>query len=122
MNATTFFTRDMFDKLKEAVANEEIINPTNNPYGRTLRVNGNTYKVMVCAGRYYTNDEYYVSLWYDYNYPGPYQSRTIGGGSGGAVNLSSWEAFKGCINNILCKWPDYKVEEEYPEQISLFDL
>ena len=119
MNAKTFFSQDAFNQIQQyALAQKEF------PLGKYCKeysTNGNRYRLNIYASHYnFGNHEYFVSLLYDYNYPGVYQSRNIGGGSGGTPVLSSYDAFCESINSILRKFPDYKEPEFVPEQLSLF--
>lgn len=121
MNASTFFSQDDFNAIcNDANAQKEIpIHPIK--YGKQVKTNGNTYTLRISAGFYKFGDcSYYISLWYDYNYPGLYESRNIGGGSGGRVVLSSYEDFCQDINELLKKYPDYTEQQYEPEQISWF--
>ena len=119
MNAKTFFSRKTFELIRQDVLSEREIDV--GKYGKKYRINGNTYGLSVHASHYsFGNHEYFVSLWYDYNYPGQYQSRNIGGGTGRTPDLSSYEAFCNYINDILRKYPDYKEQVFEPEQLSLF--
>ena len=119
MNATTFFSREAFDRLKQDILAERKIG--SEQYAKKYRINGNTYGMSIFASHYnFGEHKYFVSLWYDYNYPGPYQSRNIGGGNGGRVVIESYEAFCAAINEILRIYPDYKEPVFEPEQLSLF--
>ena len=121
MNATTFFTEQQYHRLKQDIAQEKILHPTETPYKHTHKTNGNTYQLMITTGRYTyeaAKGQYYVSLWDDYNYKGIYDSRNIGGSNACKLVLDTFETFKESINNRLSKFPDYK-EEEQPLQFAM---
>lgn len=120
MNATTFFTEQQFNNLKELIAKEETISSLDTPFRKLHEVNGNTYELTVLTGRYVNSNEYYFSIYEDHNFKGEY-GRVIGGGNCVTVNLNSWADFKECINKCLKKSPDY-TEDEEPQQISLFNI
>lgn len=121
MNATKFFTEETFNRIKADIKQEKILEPYDNPYRKTLKINGNTYELMVCTGRYTYEEakgQYYTSLWDSYSYKDNYGSRSIGGSAGGSVNIESYEAFKECVNKRLSQFPDY-TEEEQPLQLAI---
>jgi hypothetical protein len=118
MNAATFFTEQQFNKLKELVANEEIISLLTTPFRKQHKINGNTYELSISTGRYVSSNEYHVSIYESHNFQSEY-CRNIGGGNYITVNLNSWNDFKNSINKGLKKFPDYSEDEE-PEQICLF--
>lgn len=123
MNASQFLSESLFRQLQKDAADEKIIDPCHdNPYIKKWSINGNRYTLRIHAGRYsFGNHDYFVSLWYDYNYKGKGVSREIGGGAGGSVKLDSYQSFKDDINQFLKRYPDFKEEApEYGEQLSLF--
>lgn len=120
MNATTFFTEETYKRIKTDIQQEKIITYIDNPYEKEHKTNGNKYKLSIHTGRYTFEEkygQYYFSLWVDYNYKGPHQSRNIGGYSI-HPSLDSYEAFKEDINKSLIKYPDY-TEEEQPLQLAI---
>ena len=121
MNAKTFFTEEQFNRLKADIAEQRITRI--DEYQHQHRVNGNTYKVTIYTSRYsFGNHDFFVSCWVDYNYPGPYQSRNIGGGNSTVPSFDSWQAFRDSINKTLSRFPDYTPEEEEFYQTSIFDI
>lgn len=121
MNASTFFTESMYHQLKQDIAEQKALPIRETPYTRAIKVNGNRYELSITAGHYAIgNHEYYFSLWHDYNYKNNRGSRDIGGGSGGQINLDSYEAFTDKINSLLKKFPDYTEPVFEPVQLSLF--
>lgn len=121
MNAATFYSQETFNQLRLDVLAKKEISSTSNQYSKKCVTNGNTYKLCIHAGHFnFGNHDYFVSLWYDYNYPGLHQSRNIGGGSYGNIHIESYEAFKTGINELLRRFPDYKEEAFEPVQLSLF--
>lgn len=118
MNATTFFSEQTFLRLKEDIAQQKEFHLTETPYQKKVRINGNSYELEISAYvNPYTN-LYQITCWINYNYPGLYQSRNIGGGNYPRINLDNYEAFKESINKTLSRFPDYK-EEEQPLQFSI---
>lgn len=121
MNAASFFNESDYERLKDIVEREEVIECLDTPFRRKHKTNGNSYELTIYTGHYAPtiyNGAYCCSCWYDYNYKGIYDSRDIGGGVLKLV-LSTYEEFKKSINNILQKFPDYKESEE-PAQIRFF--
>ena len=119
MNATTFFSRDTFERIRKDVLAE--IEFSIEKYRKTYRTHGNSYSLGFHASRYkFSNNEYFVSMWYDYNYPGQYQSRNIGGGTGRSIPLDSYDSFCAAINDYLRKYPDFKEPVFVEEQLSWF--
>lgn len=121
MNATTFFSEEMFLRLKRDVQAQNLIDPCDSSYGKKVKINGNTYQLRIHASFYnFGNCEYFCSLWYDYNYKGIYDSREIGGGAGGTLHLENYEAFCAGLNERLKRFPDYTAPIQTFEQMSLF--
>lgn len=104
MNATTFFTEQQFNKLKELAAKEEIISILTTPFRKKHKINGNSYELSISTGRYRGNNKYHVTLFEDHNFQCEY-GRDIGGGNYITVNLNSWNDFKNSINKGLKKIP-----------------
>lgn len=121
MNATTFFPETLFQQMKQDVADQKVLHFSETPYQKELKVKGNHYKLMITTGHYIVgNQEYYISLWHDYNYSNPKGSREIGGGCGAGVIMDSYEAFTEKIDRLLKKFPDYTEPVFEPVQLSLF--
>ena len=120
MNARDFFSASDFEKLLDIYQNKVIIDVLDTPFKKTIRVNGNTYSLLIYTGHYASsvfNGNFYVSCWYDFNHKGPYQSRDIYGGSC-SPNMRSYQDFLEQINQILKRTPDY--EEAQEEQLTFF--
>lgn len=118
MNATDFFTKDMFYALKQDIIQQKIITPFDTPYGKKLKIKGNTYHLRIVANHYSTgNHEYFVSFWDDHNYI-QNGHRNQGGSCGSAPNMDSWDSFKDWINKRLSRFPDYTPEDNV--QLSWF--
>ena len=121
MNATTFFTEDQFRSLKCDILAQKVIDINSTPYGKRIKINGNTYQIRITTGYLKVGDcSYYTSLWDDYSYKGKREDREIGGGCGGRVVLDSYEAFCADINGLLRKFPDFTEPKPTFEQMSLF--
>lgn len=121
MNATTFFSREQFERLKADIQAHKVIDPCKSEYGKQVKVNGNTYTLRIHASFFnFGNHEYFYSMWYDYNYPGIYSSRNIGGGTGGTPDISSWDNFCQYVNDHLRRYPDFTEPKPTFEQLSLF--
>lgn len=121
MNASTFFTEDMFNRLKKDVIAKKVFRITETPYRKKIKTNGNTYELSISASHYVFGDrEYFVSGNISHSYTNENGYRDIGGGNYLTVNLENYYAFKTGINKTLQRFPDYTPEEYYPEQLSLF--
>jgi hypothetical protein len=121
MNATTFFSVEQFHQLKQDITEQKLISIFETPYRKEVKTRGNRYELSITTGRYvFGNNDYFISLWHDYNYANDRGSRDIGGGSGSAVNLDSYEAFTEKIDNLLKRFPDYTEPTFEPVQLSLF--
>lgn len=118
MNATDFFTQDMFHALKQDIQDQKRLTPWETPYQKKLKVKGNTYHLSIVTGNYSVgNKEFYVSFWEDHNYSRN-GHRDQGGSSGSRPNLETWYAFKDWINKQLSRFPDYTPEAN--EQLCWF--
>lgn len=115
MNATTFFSEKDFNNLKKDIKSKRIIGLLDTPYGKKIKIKGNTYELKIATG-YYSGGGYHTTVWIDYHY-----SHNIGGGNYPPVVMTSWEEFKKAINKLLERFPDYTEDEEV-QQISLFDV
>ena len=118
MNATDFFTKDMFHALKRDIDQQKVIDCFNTTYGCKLKTNGNQYNVRICTGFLKVEPyNYFVSFWEEHNYS-KNGHREQGGSCGSAPNLKDWESFKEWVNKKLSRFPDYKPEENV--QLSWF--
>lgn len=121
MNAQQFFSQDTFHQLKQDITEQKLLSIFDTPYRKEIKTRGNRYELSIVTGRYAFGDHaYFVSLWHDYNYTNNRGSRDIGGGSGSAVILDSYEAFTEKIDNLLKRFPDYTEPTFEPVQLSLF--
>lgn len=120
MNASTFFTEDMYNRLKRDIQAKKVIPYTETPYKKEIKIKGNTYKVEITTGHYVVDDKaYYVSCWEDHNFMKD-GHRDQGGGNGIKVILDSYSAFLAGINERLRRFPDFTEEEFYEEQLCWF--
>ncbi len=123
MNAASFFNESDYERLKDIVEREEVINCIKTPFRRRHKENGNTYELIISTGHYHPsiyNGAYFVSCMYDCNLKGENGERNIFGGSHFTeINLTSFDAFMDCFNSKLKRFPDYKESEE-PAQMRFF--
>jgi len=118
MNATTFFTEETYNRILADIKAKKCISYIDCPYKFTHKTNGNKYTISLHTGYSTGTDEFFYSLWIDYNFANPPFSRSIGGGTI-TPSIESYEAFKESINRRLCNYPDYKEEEETPTQLCI---
>ncbi len=120
MNASTFFTEDMFNRLKKDIQSKKVVPLTITPYKKEVKIKGNSYKLAISTGHYVVDDKaYYVSGWEDHNFT-ENGHRNQGGGNGIKIILDSYQAFLAGINKTLRRFPDFTEEEFYEEQLSWF--
>lgn len=125
MNASSFFSRDDYERLRDIVERKEVINCIETPFRRSHKENGNSYELCISTRHYHPsihNGAYFVSCMDSYNYKSKTVDdfRNIGGSSHFVdINLTSFDAFMDCINSGLRRFPDYKESEE-PAQIRFF--
>ena len=121
MNASTFFTEDMFNRLKKDILAKKVIPHTETPYRKEIKIKGNKYKLTITTGHYVVGDkDYYTSLWHDEQYTDKNGHRNMSGGTGSSIILDSYQAFLDGINKLLRRFPDFTEEEFYEEQLSWF--
>lgn len=125
MNAASFFNESDYERLKDIVDREEVINCIETPFRRKHKENGNIYELTISTGYYHPsiyNGAYRITCMDSYNYKSEKTEdfRNIGGSSHFVdINLTSFDAFMDCINSGLRRFPDYKESEE-PIQMRFF--
>lgn len=120
MNAASFFNESDYERLRDIVDREEVINCIETPFRRSHKENGNIYELTISTRHYQYDGAYHVSCMYNCNLKGKNGERNIFGGSHFTeINLTSFDAFMDCFNLALKRFPDYKEREE-PAQMRFF--
>lgn len=120
MNAKNFFTESDYEKLVDIYQNEKIVDILDTPFRKTVRVNGNSYSMLIYTSHYSPgvfNGAFFMSCCYDFNHKGPYQSRDIYGSSIKPC-MTSYKGFLNSLNQAFKRAPDFTEDEE--EQLTFF--
>ena len=70
MNAASFFNESDYERLKDIVDREEVINCIETPFRRRHKENGNIYELTISARHYQYDGAYHVSCMYNCNLKG----------------------------------------------------